>query len=312
MCHYMLFMHVYASLPPSRFLSLCPSLPPSIPPSLPPSLPSSLLVSFIHPSIHPFPSLLRPSLPHFLRPFLPHSLTLSLPASLPSSLMSTSACIHACTGKGHLRFAWFAGAAYLSLGILCFSLSAARNGTDLPLCPTNPPFPFQNVVPYIVIHIIFGLMWWLREINIQNESFIERAGNSLQLTPAGLEGTCGWASLRDSQSGRLQASYTRVFGELDLRRCKCTFKVPRVAPICNHVRRFLNDFLELFLALGHSSDIDQDKLTSSLMEQAVLILYCVPSLGRLAWVQVSKMRKALLSTALAVGYQACLLLRLSS
>jgi hypothetical protein len=109
-----------------------------------------------------------------------------------------------------LGFAWFAGAVYLSFGILFLSLSAPRNGTALPFCPTDPPFPFQNVVPYIVIHIIFGLMWWLREITIQSEVFIERAGSSLQLTPAGSEGTCGWASLRDSQSGRLQASDTRI------------------------------------------------------------------------------------------------------
>jgi hypothetical protein len=79
-----------------------------------------------------------------------------------------------------------------------------KNDTDLS-------FSSQNVVPYIVIHIIFGLMWWLREINIQNESFMEQAGSSLQLMPVGLEGTCGWESLRDSHSGRLQASDTRFF-----------------------------------------------------------------------------------------------------
>jgi hypothetical protein len=67
------------------------------------------------------------------------------------------------------------------------------------------------VVPYIVIHLIFGLMWWLREINIQNEAFMEQAGSSLQLMPAGLEGMCGWESLRDSQSGRLQAGDMRSF-----------------------------------------------------------------------------------------------------
>ena len=63
---------------------------------------------------------------------------------------------------------------------------------------------FQNVVPYIVIHLIFGLMWWLRDINIQNEYFVAQAASALALPPAGNESMCGWVSLRDSQSGRLQ------------------------------------------------------------------------------------------------------------
>jgi hypothetical protein len=87
--------------------------------------------------------------------------------------------------------------------------------------------PVQNVIPYCVLDLLFGLMWWLRDINIvdhdtvgllvanmtapgglalSSNAYSVSAQNSMILGYAGIEGTCGWASLRDSHSGRLQAS----------------------------------------------------------------------------------------------------------
>lgn len=91
------------------------------------------------------------------------------------------------------------------------------------------------MIPYVVLDLLFGLMWWLRDINIVDEHVITAlrgnliaagagpgaapggadgisvsAQNSLFLGFEGAEGTCGWASLRDSYSGRLQASALRL------------------------------------------------------------------------------------------------------
>jgi hypothetical protein len=70
----------------------------------------------------------------------------------------------------------------------------------------------QNVLPYFIIHLIFGLMWWLREIVIVNEDVygsIEHMEHFLDYKS--IEASCGWSSLLNSQSGRLQVS-AKVLG----------------------------------------------------------------------------------------------------
>jgi hypothetical protein len=67
----------------------------------------------------------------------------------------------------------------------------------------------QNVIPYFILHLVFGLMWWRREIVIVNEEVwgaIEHTDISLQIKSSESESSCGWSSLRDSHSGRLQVS----------------------------------------------------------------------------------------------------------
>ena len=63
----------------------------------------------------------------------------------------------------------------------------------------------QNVIPYVVLYLIFGLMWWLREIVIVNEDVWGEIEHSASVVP-GLEASCGWASLGNSHSGRLQVN----------------------------------------------------------------------------------------------------------
>ena len=68
----------------------------------------------------------------------------------------------------------------------------------------------QNVIPYVILHLIFGLMWWRRDIVIINEEVwgeIEHTENTLGRVQS-LEASCGWASLQNSHSGRLQVSTT--------------------------------------------------------------------------------------------------------
>mmetsp|Transcript_60930 Transcript_60930/g.127721 ORF Transcript_60930/g.127721 Transcript_60930/m.127721 type:complete len:990 (-) Transcript_60930:733-3702(-) len=62
----------------------------------------------------------------------------------------------------------------------------------------------QNVIPYLSLYLLFGLMWWRREIVIVNEEdWGEIEHTQIVLS---LEASCGWASLLNSHSGRLQAT----------------------------------------------------------------------------------------------------------
>jgi hypothetical protein len=65
----------------------------------------------------------------------------------------------------------------------------------------------DTVVPYGVLLLLFGLMWWQRKLSILEHRFWWSATTVVAPTPdTGIEGACGWEAIRQSYSGRLQAT----------------------------------------------------------------------------------------------------------
>jgi hypothetical protein len=65
----------------------------------------------------------------------------------------------------------------------------------------------DSLTPYCVLILLFGLMWERRRIHILEHHFWWSQDPVRAPSPNdGIESSCGWASIRDSYSGRLQAT----------------------------------------------------------------------------------------------------------
>jgi hypothetical protein len=65
----------------------------------------------------------------------------------------------------------------------------------------------DSLLPYCLIILIFGLMWQQRRIHVLEHHFWWSSDSIRAPKPNdGVESACGWASIRDSYSGRLQAT----------------------------------------------------------------------------------------------------------
>jgi hypothetical protein len=64
----------------------------------------------------------------------------------------------------------------------------------------------DSLIPYCVLILLFGLMWWRRRLNVLEHRFWWTDDVIFAPDPKnGIESACGWSAIRDSQSGRLQA-----------------------------------------------------------------------------------------------------------
>ena len=84
--------------------------------------------------------------------------------------------------------------------LFCFVCSYMFSSSDIWIA-------MQNVIPYAILHLLFGLMWWRREIVIVNDEVwgdIEHTHKFMVFQSS--EASCGWESLKNSHSGRLQVS----------------------------------------------------------------------------------------------------------
>jgi hypothetical protein len=72
----------------------------------------------------------------------------------------------------------------------------------------------QTCVPSLAVFIIFGLMWYWRQIMLMRNSGLPGL-YAMPLTSADPEAACGWDAIRDSKSGRIQAVLA-VYGALTL------------------------------------------------------------------------------------------------
>ena len=70
----------------------------------------------------------------------------------------------------------------------------------------------SSCIPYVVLCILFGVMWSRRDLTL-----LENSGLPGYMAPPvdGVEAGCGWAAIRDSTSGRIQAVLA-VYGALTL------------------------------------------------------------------------------------------------
>ena len=76
----------------------------------------------------------------------------------------------------------------------------------------------DSVLPYCVLILLFGLMWLDRRLSILEHRFWWAVETVAAPDPAqGVEGACGWRSIRDSRSGAIQAVLT-TYGGLSLLR----------------------------------------------------------------------------------------------
>jgi hypothetical protein len=65
----------------------------------------------------------------------------------------------------------------------------------------------DTVVPYGVLLLLFSFMWWQRKLSILEHRFWWSATTVVAPTPdSGIEGACEWEAIRQSYSGRLQAT----------------------------------------------------------------------------------------------------------
>jgi hypothetical protein len=65
----------------------------------------------------------------------------------------------------------------------------------------------DTVLPFGVILLLFGLMWWHRRLSVLRHHFWWSAQEVVAPKPSmGIEAACGWEAIRQSSSGRLQAT----------------------------------------------------------------------------------------------------------
>jgi hypothetical protein len=67
----------------------------------------------------------------------------------------------------------------------------------------------DTVRPFGVILLLFGLMWWQRRLSVLRHHFWWSAQEVVAPKPSesmGIEAACGWGAIRESSSGRLQAT----------------------------------------------------------------------------------------------------------
>ena len=70
----------------------------------------------------------------------------------------------------------------------------------------------DTVLPFGLILLLFGLMWWRRRLSVLEHNFWWSDAPVAAPAPrVGPEGSCGWGAIRDSDSGRLQAALV-VYG----------------------------------------------------------------------------------------------------
>jgi hypothetical protein len=64
----------------------------------------------------------------------------------------------------------------------------------------------DSLVPYCFLILLFGFMWWQRRLNVLEHGFWWTEDRIAAPDPElGVEAACGWRSIRDSNSGTLQA-----------------------------------------------------------------------------------------------------------